>query len=137
MQTRSFILSFGTKTLLLIRGRLVTFSLMCWKLASLTHTVSGDTQDRGLSPCRRSSWSRELLPELMRGHPSFRVSHFSFLLLGLMVEDGGPGFGATADTEESISEEAAAPKKGYGQNDDDERGEREGSCRKMFIKVSK
>ena len=72
----------------------------------------------------------------MRGHPSFRVSHF-FLLLGLMVEDGGPGFGATADTEESISEEAAAPKKGYGENDDDERGEREGSCRKMFIKVSK
>ena len=73
----------------------------------------------------------------MRGHPSFRVSHFSCLLLGLMVEDGGPGFGATADTEESISEEAAAPKKGYGENDDDERGEREGSCRKMFIKVSK
>lgn len=41
------------------------------------------------------------------------------------VEDGGPGFGATADTEESISEEGAAPKKGYGENDSDERGQRE------------
>lgn len=67
----------------------------------------------------------ELLPELMRGCPSFRVSHFSSLLLGLTVEDGGPGFGATADTEESISEEGAAPKKGYGENDSDERGQRE------------
>lgn len=104
---------------------------------SLTYSASGDAQDLGLSSCSRSSWSGELLFELMRGCPSFWVPHFPSPLLWLMAEDGGPGFGGTADTEAGISEEPAAPKNGYGENGGNKRGQIGGSCRKMFIKVSK
>lgn len=90
-----------------------------------------------MSACSKFSCSGELLPELTQGCSPHRISHFPSARLRPGTEDSGSRCGATADSEASVPEEPAVPRKSYGQKDGDNRGQPWGSGKKMVITVSK
>lgn len=73
----------------------------------------------------------------MNGCSSPCVSQVSSVLLWLWSEEAGSRFGAIAGTKGVISEEPAAPRSGFGENDADHRGKMGELCRKMVMTVSK
>lgn len=87
MQARSFILSFSTKTLILIRMHSYFLVRVCWKLHHL-HTQF--LRDRiGACPLQEAKLEHGAAPQGWWGCAHSGVS--TSLLLGLMVEDSGPG----------------------------------------------